>query len=283
MPRPPRIIVPGGIYHVLNRGNGRQALFRKPADFAAFVAILAEALQRVGDVELLCWCLMSNHWHLVARVRGGARSGDPLQRFMQWLSITHVRRHHRHHTEAARHTAERSARRAGERGLGTVSATRGVTAVAERTGHLYQGRYKHFAVEEDTYFLMLCRYVEANALRAGLVRRAEDWPWSSLHQRMSRDPKVKQQLPVNDDDWPIDRPANWVALVNEAMPSKQSERVRQSIARDRPLGGDAWVKRVARRSGLEQTLRERGRPRKPIHQLSTRQRRRREREGERET
>jgi putative transposase len=132
------------------------------------------------------------------------------------------------------------------------------------------------------YFLVLCRYVEANALRAGLVRRAQDWPWSSLHQRTSsrdaKNAKVRQEVPLSDD-WPVDRPAKWLALVNDLMPQKQIERVRQSIARDRPLGSDAWVVRMAKRSGLQQTLRERGRPRKPFAQLSARQRRRRERDG----
>jgi putative transposase len=221
------------IYHVLNRGNRRMMIFRKDGDFEAFLTILAEGLKRF-DVELLAWCLMGNHWHLVLRPR---RAGQ-MQAFMQWVTLTHVRRHHEHHGRAS--------------------------------GHLYQGRYKHFPVEQDEHLLTLLRYVEANALRAGLVKRAQDWRWSSLHQRLRR-----MNVPPLSD-WPVDRPADWTRLVNQAMDDSQLKRVRQSIDRDRPLGSPAWVTRMAGKLGLEQTLRERGRPRKPLEKLSKRQRRRRE-------
>ena len=144
MPRPLRIIEANQIYHVLNRGNRRMTIFRKPQDYQAFLDCITEAMGRFR-VDLLAWCIMPNHWHLVLRPRGD----DQLQRFMSWLTVTHVRRHHERH------------------GGGS--------------GHLYQGRYKHFCVQQDDYFLTLCRYVEANPLRARLVERAERWPWSSLH------------------------------------------------------------------------------------------------------
>jgi putative transposase len=181
------------------------------------------------------------------------RTADALQRLMQWVTLTHVRRHHGHHGAAG-----------GGGGSGS-------------SGHLYQGRYKHFPVEADDYFLTLCRYVEANALRAGLVTRAEAWQWSSLHQRRHR---RSARLPSPSSspklcDWPVDRPANWLRLVNEAVPQRQLELVRQCVTRDRPLGSAAWVKRTARRLGIEQALRPRGRPRRPTYTLSPRQRRRR--------
>jgi putative transposase len=236
MPRPLRHIEPGLIYHVLNCGNGRMMIFRTDADFEAFLKILAEGLKRF-DVELLAWCLMSNHWHLVLRPR---RAGQ-LQAFMQWITLTHVRRHHEHHRRAC--------------------------------GHLYQGRYKHFPVEQDEYLLVLLQYVEGNALRAGLVERAQDWPWSSLHQRLRK----KNVSPLSD--WPVDRPADWTRTVNQAMEEPKRKQVRQSIERDRPLGSPAWVRKMSARLGLEQTLRERGRPRGPMEKLSPRQRRRREQEN----
>jgi putative transposase len=217
---------------VLNRGNGRRRIFRKPGDYQAFLIVLAEALRRYR-VDLLCWCLMGNHWHLVLRPRGE----NQLSRFMQWLTITHVRRHHGQHGQSS--------------------------------GHVYQGRFKSFPVEDDSHFLTLCRYVEANALRANLVERAQDWPWSSLHQRLYRTCEVPLV------DWPVDRPDHWTTLVNTAMAEPELNQVRQSVQRERPLGRLAWVKKMARRLGLEQTLRDRGRPPKPLDQLSPRQRRRR--------
>jgi putative transposase len=240
MPRVARRLVPGVCYHVLNRGNDRRPLFRKPQDFAAFVAILAEALARF-DVELLCWCLMPNHWHLVLRPRTARGMVD----FMRWVTITHVRRHHGHYPS--------------------------------RTGHLYQGRYKSFPVEADAYFLTLCRYVEANALRAGIVSRAERWEWSSLWQREhsgSGGGDGGGDGPVLSE-WPVERPEDWIALVNAPLPRAQAEAIRTSVRRDRPLGSERWVKRMAQKLGLQQTLRPRGRPRKRADHLSQRQRYRR--------
>jgi len=210
-------------------------IFRKPQDYRAFLDCLTQALQRYR-VELLAWSVMPNHWHLVLRPRGERQ----LQEFMRWLTVTHVRRHHGHHDRA--------------------------------TGHLYQGRYKHFCVEEDSYFLTLCRYVEANPLRGRLVARAEDWPWSSLHQRLNR----ASEPPLAD--WPMDRPRGWTALVNEAMDEEEVGRLREHVVRDRPLGTPKWMERAAARQGVEQTLRPRGRPPRPIESLSPRQRRRREKE-----
>src|SRR5690606_31205386 len=92
MPRKPRKIEAGTIYHVLNRGNGRRMLFNKEADFAAFMTLLSEAVERF-EVDLLSYCLMGNHWHLLVRPRSGAA----LSRFVGWISVTHARRHHQHY------------------------------------------------------------------------------------------------------------------------------------------------------------------------------------------
>ena len=155
------------MYHVLNRGNGRMRIFHKGEDFEAFERVLSEGLQRY-PVDLFTYCLMPNHWHLVVR----PKTDDALGRWLGWVGVTHVRRHHEHYH------------------------TRG-------DGHLYQGRFKSFPVAEDEYFLALCRYVEANALRTGLVARAEDWQWSSLWRRAHG----SAELPLSP--WPVERSRNW--------------------------------------------------------------------------
>jgi len=220
MPRTARAIQAGLVYHVLNRGNGRMRLFHKEEDFAAFEEVLAEALERY-PVELLTYCLMGNHWHLVVR----PRVGGVLGRFMGWVGVTHVRRHHEHYH------------------------TRG-------GGHLYQGRFKSFPVQEDQHFLSVCRYVEANALRAGLVDRAEEWRWGGLYARR------RGGKPFVLSDWPVDRPRDWTAIVNEAMETEALEGLRTSVNRGRPWGEAAWVQRTAQRLGLAFTLRNPGRPAK---------------------
>jgi REP-associated tyrosine transposase len=102
MARPLRHIVPDLICRVLNRGNRRRPIFRKPQDDLAFIECLAQASERYR-VELLARCLMPNPWHLVLRPRGERQ----LQEFMRWLTVTHVRRHQGHHCGVIRVGARR--------------------------------------------------------------------------------------------------------------------------------------------------------------------------------
>jgi putative transposase len=102
------------------------------------------------------------------------------------------------------------------------------------------------------------RYVERNPLRAGLVRRAEDWPWCSLSCRLAGGTEAVRRLHPG----PATLLADWPRLVNEAQTEAELDAVRRSVARRRPYGADAWVQTVARRLGLQSTLRPRGRPRK---------------------
>jgi putative transposase len=205
---------------VLNRGNGRLRLFHKDADFAAIERVLGEGLERY-PVDLLTYCLMGNHWHLV--VRPG--TDGALGRLMGWVGVTHVRRHHEHYH------------------------TRG-------GGHLYQGRFKSFPLQDDCHFLTVCRYVEANAVRAGLVQRAEEWPCGGLYARR------RGGKPFTPSEWPVDRPHKWTALVNEAIGQETLDGLRTSVNRGRPWGESTWVQRTARKLNLEFTLRNPGRPAK---------------------
>jgi putative transposase len=124
--------------------------------------------------------------------------------------------------------------------------------IRERSDILFPS--KSFVVEEDDYFLTLARYVEANALRARLVPRAERWRWCGLSRRTDR--------PFALVDWPVDRPRNWVSLVNEALPQRQVQQIQLSLKRQRPFGEEKWVERIAKKLGMEFTLNPRGRPKK---------------------
>ena len=189
-------------------------------------------LGRADAPRLLAYCLMPSHWHLVVQATAHAN----LSTWMQWVSVTHTHRWHGH-----RHSV-------GE-------------------GPLYQGRFKSFPVASDEHFLILCRYVEANPLRAGLVPagRAQDWRWGSLGRRQG--PGIGSlaagERPVLAD-WPVTRPGAvpWLAEVNGRQAEAELERVRKSVARGCPLGGPMWVQRTVAALGLETTLRPRGRPRK---------------------
>ena len=222
MPRSARHIPAGYVYHALNRATARLKLFRKAADYAAFLRVFDEALER-HPIRVLGYCLMPTHWHIVL---WPAAEGE-LSAFLRWLTLTHAVRWHQHY-----HTTG--------------------------SGHLYQNRFKTFAVAEDEHLLTVLRYVERNPLRAGLVRQAEDWPWSSLACRLAGGAEARQRLHPG----PVALPADWTRSVNETQTEAELDAVRRSVVRGRPYGSDAWVPTVAQRLGLQSTLRPRGRPRK---------------------
>jgi len=223
MGRPHRAALGGYVYHMLNRANGRLPIFHKDGDYAAFEGILSEALEHVRGMRLLAYCLLPNHWHLVVWPR---RDGE-LSAFGHWLTLTHTQRWHAHYHDVG-------------------------------TGHLYQGRFKSFPVAADAHLLQVCRYVERNALRAGLVARAEAWRWGSLWQR-AQQPRPEEWIL---SAWPIPIPANWVKEVNRPQREAELEGLRLCVQRGQPYGEAGWAKRVAQRLGLQSTLRPRGRPRK---------------------
>jgi putative transposase len=222
MPRRLRFDSAGYVFHVLNRAVARTNLFEKGADYAAFVEILRQA-EAWRPMRLLAYCLMPNHWHLVLWPRN---DGD-LSAYLRWLTVTHVQRWHAHH-----HTSG--------------------------SGSLYQGRYKSFPVQEDEHLLTVCRYVERNALRAGLVTRAEAWQWGSLRQRLEG-----SEGPVLHS-WPVAMPRRWTDYVNQAETEAELAALRSSVTRGGPFGDEAWQKSAAQGLGLQSALRPRGRPRKKI-------------------
>ena len=226
MPRTNRIAPGGWVFHVLNRGNARAEIFADEADYRAFEALLRETGEQVG-MRLPAYGVLPDHWHLVLWPRD---DGD-LARYMQRLTTTHVRRWHLH-----RHSVGQ--------------------------GHLYQGLYKSFPVQQDAHFLTVCRYVERNALRANLVKRAEDWPWSSLALSRLTPARVERDKRPMLADWPVAQPGQWLRMVNEPQSAEEVEALRRSVQRGRPFGGAVWEKQAATRLGLQSTLRPRGRPRK---------------------
>jgi putative transposase len=220
MPRFIRAAVPDTIHHVLNRGNGRGTLFPEPSNYEAFVALMAKAVERF-PVALLAYCLMPNHWHMVVRP---AREGA-LSAYVHWLATTHVRQHH------ARH------------------GTNG-------TGHLYQGRFKNFLVQDDAHLMTVLRYVEANALRAGLVARAEYWPWGSLRARTTGCGGAALA------QWPLTCPTDWMKYVNFHTPESDLRDLRRSAARGLPFGSESWTARMVAQHRMEALAHRRGRPRR---------------------
>jgi putative transposase len=228
MPRPRRVDLGGYVYHVLNRANGRLPIFRKDGDFDAYQRILGQALQHVPGMRLLGYCVMPNHWHLVLWPRKDGELAD----FAHWMTLTHTQRWHAHHHDVG-------------------------------SGHLYQGRYKSFPIAEDDHYFTVLRYVERNALRAGLVDSAEAWAWGSLaHRVRGADIADIEKGWPKISDGPLPLPSGWLRQVNKPQSEAELEALRRSVQRGQPFGSDGWTRKTAERMNLESTLRSRGRPRR---------------------
>ena len=140
MARPLRIDQEDTFYHVINRGNERRDIFRDDADREGFLAQLGRCCERF-ELEVFAYVLMSNHYHLLVRTHRAN-----LSRAMQWLGVAYSSWHN------ARH---------------------------QRSGHLFQGRFKSFLVPETVYLYRLLLYIHRNPLRAKAVENLADYRWSS--------------------------------------------------------------------------------------------------------
>jgi len=225
MPRINRGALEQGFFHVLNRGNHRQQLFQTNDDYALFIDLLASASERL-PVKVWGYCLMPNHWHVVIEV---LRMAD-LSKWVHGICNRHVRQFHRHNPR-----------------LGG--------------GHIYQGRYKSFPIQDESYLYNVLCYVEANPLRAKLVSRAQDWPWSSLSRAKVYDGLVEVARPKLA---PWDRGEHWHETVNQPLSHASLDSMRQSVARGTPQGQPQWIADLTTKHGLEPTVRARGRPRKLV-------------------
>jgi REP element-mobilizing transposase RayT len=147
MARPRRVEFPGGIYHVMSRGNARQIVFADDEDRAAFLAYLCRVGCRLSW-EILAYCLMENHYHLLLRT-GDANLSRGMRDVNGWYATAFNRRH-------------------------------------DRVGHLFQGRYKALVVDRGEYLMEVIRYIVRNPVRAGLCAAPEAWKWSSHAATMRR-------------------------------------------------------------------------------------------------
>lgn len=140
MPRPTRINGSDLIYHVFARGNNKEEIFFEPGDYQRFLQNL-ERFREKFRYMLYAYCLLPNHFHLLVR-----SSKVPLSKMMQVLMTGY---------------------------------TMYIQKKYSRAGHVFQGRYKSIAVEQEPYLLQVVRYIHLNPVKAGLVEGAERYPWSS--------------------------------------------------------------------------------------------------------
>jgi len=221
MPRMNRVAVGDIVYHVINRSNGRVTIFQDDNEYKHFESLLLEGVELTG-MRILSYCIMPNHWHLVLHPK---QDGD-MSEFMRWVTTTHVRQ-------------------------------RRVMTKSVGDGHLYQGTYKSFPVEEDKHLHDLIRYVEQNPLRAKLTKQAELWQWSSLYKRLRNIPSDKKLLAA----LPTALPTNYLDSVNTLFHKKDLESIRHSINKGTPYGSSSWTDHMVDEYKMHSTVRSPGRPR----------------------
>ncbi len=191
MPRAVRYSPPDSIHHVINRGNDRRCLFASPDDFAEFLGLMARAKGHC-PIRVLAYCAMPNHWHLVL----WPKQPQAMAAFLHRLCTAHSIRW--------------------RQSTGTVGQ-----------GHVYQHRYHAFLIESETYYFRALRYVEANPLRAGLVRSAAEWPWSSLAERRGAERGIL-------DPGPLPLPKNWLDQVDACLSPEEIDDFHRRLRKHAP-------------------------------------------------
>lgn len=205
MARLARAVFPGVPHHVTQRGNGRAQVFFGDDDYRLYRDLLAEHAAEAG-VQVWSWVLMPNHVHLILV------PPDP-DALRKTLAVTH------------------------RRYAGKLNAR------LERTGHFWQGRFGCVAMDEGHLGAAL-RYVALNPVRARLVKRAVDWPWSSVHAHLGRtDDGLTARAPV------LDRYPQFAELIAAGEDEAMSRRLRQAETIGRPLGTEAFLARLEGESG----------------------------------
>ena len=200
-------------HHVMNRASRRAVIFAIDEDYQTFEDVLFIATRKYR-MRLLDYSVMPNHWHLIVWPDRDVQTSL----FAHWLTMTQTQRWH---------------------------AARGTTG----TGPLYQGRFKAFPIQADDHFLTVARYVARNPVRAGLVRRVEEWRCSSAWQRCNHcDPTLLAA-------WPVPMPENWQEIVNEPMEESQLRTVRDSVAFGWPYGDEEWTREMAEKFALKRVER----------------------------
>jgi putative transposase len=214
MARLARVVVPGIPHHVTQRGNRREKTFFGDADYRLYRDLLGRAAEKAG-VAIWAYCLMPNHVHAIAV----PQDEDGLRRTFGEL--------HR------RYTAH-------------VNLRNGWT------GHLWQARFGSVAMDER-HLLAAIRYVSLNPVRAKLVARAEDWPWSSVRAHLAaRDDGVVTTAPV------LSRTGDFAAFLGDAASDDAFARLRRAETTGRPVGSEAWLERLERALGRPVAPRKRG-------------------------
>ena len=225
MARLPRLVIPQQPHHVIQRGNDRQLIFRDASDYGIFLGWLRESAKQF-NVAIHAYVLMSNHLHLLA----SPADNTGLGRMMQWVG--------RHYVPYFNHKYERS-------------------------GTLWQGRYKTAVIDSERYFLTCSRYIELNPVRAGMVHNPAEYAWSSYqhHIGLRTDPLITDHpLYWALGNTPFEREAAYKALAEQALTPGELDAMRKSAIKGWAIGSEKFQTQLEKVAERRVTPGKRGRP-----------------------
>ena len=223
MPRYPRTFIVGYPHHIVQRGHDRKSVFSAPEDYGFYLDNLTEQKRRLG-IEVLAYCLMSNHVHLILRPMCDK---DSVSEFMRVL--------------AARHT-------------------RYVNKLKSRTGTLWEGRFKCSLIDTDTYLLACCRYVDLNPVRANIVGDPKDYEWSGYRELAGYSSVHTVDRDVVYELLASDAAKRYREFVRKGVPQDELSTIRAAVQRNQLTGSSHFMEAIEAKTGRRIESRSRGRP-----------------------
>ena len=229
MPRPPRLVVPNYPHHVILRGNNRSAIFNKDEDRRFFIMCLKEAKEKTGS-KIYSYCLMTNHVHFVIVPSKEDALGD----MMQSLGRKYVQYINRNYN---------------------------------RTGTLWEGRFRSGLISNDNYLLVCSKYIELNPVRSKMIKNPGDYPWSSYRRKAEgEDDPIVDIDPLYKDLGKTDRErqSNYRKWFTRELSPDNMKLIRHATQKGGIIGNESFINMITKMVGRRVALRSRGRPKKSL-------------------
>jgi putative transposase len=227
MPRYARCAIANVAYHIIHRGNNKQAIFFCDDDYQYFLEKISEGKEKYR-VKIYSYVLMSNHIHLLIE----SNVAEDLGKFMKFIAQMY---------------------------------TQYINYFYGRTGTLWEGRFKSSPVSIDNYLLACCRYIEMNPVRAGLVSAPKDYRWSSYCGKIGkREDKILDfdvwYNSLGDNN--LERQKKYQEWFKESIPEYEWKLIRECVNKSGVFGNEKFKEQIEKATGRKMEIRERGRPKK---------------------
>jgi len=223
MPRIGRVVAAGYPHHVIQRGNNREHVFFDEKDRKQYLSLLKKYSVK-WQSPIMAYCLMSNHVHLLTK----PESNESLYKMMQGITLCY---------------------------------TQYINRSYQRTGRLWESRYHSCIVDQEKYLWAVARYIEQNPVRAGMVKKAEDYPYSSARAHVNG---IKNAI-LGEELFSDDRRPDYIHLLRSDIPRTEIEHLRYATKTGRPFAKEEFVAFMEKKLERRFSQRPRGRPKKEYH------------------